>query len=718
MEEISSCYYNNTNNANNDVSDIKMYPTSLSTKGNTNSVCDIHTINRKNGPITMNNNLTFKITEKECSDINLIVRNSVEKINDLLNSTEFNNNNFTRTLKRSSKNVIAEILEKERIKEKEKIVKTKTMKDSGVKANVTFNINNFINVPNEQSKNGSVSKKVERYNDDDEFGMTNQLTFSEKNKNNCKAKSNQKGVNFNNRTKNNNYMNYGSSKHNNGKIFRNCVRKKKLFDDGMNDNFNNNINIVNYKNNQKKIQKSVSKEDKNKSITVNTKYKKNKNVNDNRNYISDNFMINKDKNVNLIHNTLNDSNQTKSKNTNLLKYSISEDMSNNKIPVIEKGNIINLNNFAPNIININSLSDHRNIKNFLLNNDGNVDNNNKNKNNSMSKYAANNSKNKSKEKQSNKTLFSPKNDKKYNNFRENKEKYYNNIYFINNNNDEKYEGFKKYKNSFLPVNNPINNKKNNNDNKGLFSATFSLQNKENIIPFNNININNNDSSSNLDDTQKRASIKQNLKKEKSGNLKKSGYSCEHTNFKNNNNIRNVHQILNKIYSKKFPNKIKTNSIMKLMLFLNEYLINNNLLDDYHNENNRKKLDVYSKFLCEQINIDFPQEDDVNIDKMVNSAKKIQRMWRKKKIEKSIGKKGEENELKKMVINKYIRNAGFKVKKIIGLFNTLVEDFNNIGNEHEMEEMFYNIQQIIKRKLTPYEKNNLYKKYINSIIYLK
>ena len=158
--------------------------------------------------------------------------------------------------------------------------------------------------------------------------------------------------------------------------------------------------------------------------------------------------------------------------------------------------------------------------------------------------------------------------------------------------------------------------------------------------------------------------------------------------------------------------------MKLMLFINEYLINNNLLDDYHDENNRKKLDVYSKFLCEQINIDFPQEDDVNIDKMVNSAKKIQRMWRKKKIEKSIGKNCEENELKKMVINEYIKKTGFKIKKIIGLFNTLVEDFNNIENEHEMEEMFYNIQQIIKRKLTPYEKNNLYKKYINSIIYLK
>ena len=159
-------------------------------------------------------------------------------------------------------------------------------------------------------------------------------------------------------------------------------------------------------------------------------------------------------------------------------------------------------------------------------------------------------------------------------------------------------------------------------------------------------------------------------------------------------------------------------MMKLMLFLNEYLINNNLLDDYYDINNRKKLDIFSKFLCDQINIDFPQEDDVNIDKMVNAAKKIQRMWRRKKIEKFIGNNSEESELKKMVINKYIRRAGFKVKKIIGLFNSLVEDFNNLENEHEMEEMFYNIQQIIKRKLTPYEKNNLYKEYINSIIYNK
>ena len=69
-----------------------------------------------------------------------------------------------------------------------------------------------------------------------------------------------------------------------------------------------------------------------------------------------------------------------------------------------------------------------------------------------------------------------------------------------------------------------------------------------------------------------------------------------------------------------------------MLFINEYVINNNLLNYYFDMNNRNKLDIYSKYLCEQINIDYRQENDINIDKMVFNVKKIQRMWRKKKLE--------------------------------------------------------------------------------------
>ena len=728
MKEISASDINNINNdINNNISDIKIYPTKFPTKEIQNY--NISTISKKNN--LSNNNITFKITEKECSDINSIVRTSVEKINDLLNSKEFTQNNFSKTLKRSSKNCIAEILEKE--KEKEKILKSKTLKETGMKTNFTFNINNFINVPNDQTKNESINlnKKTER-DEDEEFVLVNEQTFSEKNKNtnSCKTKTHQKGTNCNNRIKNNsNYVNYGTNRHNNGKIFRNCVRKKKLFDDGMNSNYNNNINIVNYTNGKKnkKSRKIDTKEDKDKSITVNTKNKKNGNINDNNNINNDNYMINKDKNLNPNPNSLNNSlkNRKKEINNNILKYSISDEVNNSKIQSINKGNF-NLNNFSPNIININSLSYQRNLKDYILNNNKDIEkynkNNKQNNNNSISKYNNNNRKKKSKEKEINKKVFTPPYNNRYKPYLEEKYQennlYYNNINFINNKNEEK-NNFKKYKNSSFPLNNPINNQQysNKNINKSSFSKTFSTKNNCKYIPINNININNNDSFSNIDENYKKKSInnKPDLKRDISGNIKKCGYSCEHFH---KNYSQNTHQILNKIYSKDFPNKIKTNNMMKLMLFLNEYLINNNLLDDYYDVNNRNKLDFYSKFLCEQINIDFPQEDDVNIDKMVNSAKKIQRMWRKKKIEKHIGKKNEENELKKMVINKYVRNAGFKIKKIFGLFNSLVEDFNNIGNEQEMEEMFYNIQKIIKRKLTPYEKNNLYKEYINTIIYSK
>ena len=711
MKEISSTDLNNINsNIEKNITNLKIYPTNFSTKDIQNY--NISTINKKNNLSNANNNLIFKITEKECSDINSIVRSSVEKINDLLNSKEFTNNNFSKTFKRSSKNCFAEIYdrekEKEKENEKEKLIKAKTIKESGMKTNFTFNINNFINVPNDQSKNESINlnKKTERDEEDEEYGITNEITFSEKNMKSNKAKTNQKGNNINNRAKNNNYINYGSNRHNNGKLFRNCVRKKKLFDDGMNSNYNNNINIVNYTNGQKskKSQKMDTKEDKDKSITVNTKHKKN-NINENTN----NFM-NKDKSKNASNNILNNSIKIKQKdnsNNNIVKYSISEDINNQKMQSIKKTNL--MNKFTPNIININSLSDHRNIKNYILNNNNNYNNKQIN-NNSVSKY--NNSKNKSKE--MNKKMFSPQYNKRYKPYIDDKNKekevYYNNN-LKNEINSEK-NILKNYKNSTFQVNNPINNDTSNdmNYNKNSFS---------NKITSKLINI---DSFSDIDDNEKRKStnIKPKIKKGNNAYIRNCGYSCEHFHkYPNtNNSSKNVHSILNKIYSKEFPNKIKTNNMMKLMLFLNEYLINNNLLDDYYDINNRKKLDAHSKFICEQINIDFPQEDDVNIDKMVSSVKKIQRMWRKKKIEKFIGKNNEENELKRMVMSKYVKKAGFKVKKILGLFNSLVEDFNNIVNQQEMEEMFYNIQQIIKRKLTPYEKNNLYKEYINTVIYSK
>ena len=77
-------------------------------------------------------------------------------------------------------------------------------------------------------------------------------------------------------------------------------------------------------------------------------------------------------------------------NKNALKYSISDDINinNSKKDSHSKNNIVSLSDFAPNIININSLSDNKNINNFIMNNNN---KNNKLKSSiSSKKYSLNN----------------------------------------------------------------------------------------------------------------------------------------------------------------------------------------------------------------------------------------------------------------------------------------------------------------------------------------
>ena len=675
-----------TNNKQEIISDFKLFPSSFSAKeiqnSNTNNFYNVNTINRKN---------TFKISEKECSDINSLVRTSVEKINDLLNSQEFNMNKKNQTTKSQ--------------KSKEKPMKT----------NFTFNINNFINVPNNNNKNESMNtvNKKQRYDDlDDDFWITsnnkdNNTNIS--NNENNKVKSSQKR-NDNEKTKNRN-INFGTNIHNphnsNEKIFRNSVKKRKLFEEGINNNENNNINIVNFAKNQKnkKKQKLSKENEKDKSITVNTKYKK---FNSGEDYLSQNRISfnNSLKNKNA------DMNNNIDKNKTLFKYSVSDDISNNNINN-------NKNNqkkkFSPNIISINSLSDHQNITNFIFNNtkaNNNKFNNNHHTNiikeNINMNVNINNNKPKIK-KQSNKKYY-----KSPNNISINK-----NYKITKNNNNNFNEDYKPL--LFTEEKNNINLNKNKSNNN-IFTKSHTNKNSEKNI-LKGINFNKNLLNNDLNDFS-RQTMNKIIKKENTcagmDTKKKCGYSCDqrnNKNFTNHLNNQNAHKILNKIYYKEFPNKIRTNTIFKLILFMNEYLISNNLLDDYYDINNQKKLDSLSKFISSHFNSDFPQQDDVNFDRMISSIKKIQRFWRKKKMEKFMQKnnKKEENELKKMVLNKYIKKSGFKIKKIIGLFNSMVECFDLIEKEKEIEEMFYNIQQVIKRKLTPYEKNLLYKEYINNII---
>ena len=199
--------------------------------------------------------------------------------------------------------------------------------------------------------------------------------------------------------------------------------------------------------------------------------------------------------------------------------------------------------------------------------------------------------------------------------------------------------------------------------------------------------------------------------------------------KTQNHFNNVNstQILKQFYSKEFPSKIKTNDILKLMLFLNEYIINNNLLDDYYMEKNRKILDDYTKFLITKINFNtYPKETELVNDDLVNRTNIIQRNWRKIKIEKFLEKKKltEEYELKKMVMNNYIEKAGYQTKKFFGIFHNLIEQFTfmekkNDSNikENNLNRSFYLVKKIMMNNLTNLEKNELYKDYINKVIFL-
>ena len=138
-------------------------------------------------------------------------------------------------------------------------------------------------------------------------------------------------------------------------------------------------------------------------------------------------------------------------------------------------------------------------------------------------------------------------------------------------------------------------------------------------------------------------------------------------------------------------------------------------DDKDNKNAKENKDVKDK------EDDKDKKNNENIDKTANAAIVIQRRWRKSKIDKYFINNfiEEEDELRKMLLNKIIYNPKCKNIKIIDIFNSVINNFKLVyKNVDEVEKIFYYIQKIIQRKLNVYERNLLYKEYINKIIYNK
>jgi len=346
--------------------------------------------------------------------------------------------------------------------------------------------------------------------------------------------------------------------------------------------------------------------------------------------------------------------------------------------------------------------------------------------------------------------------------------------------------------------------KNPQEDTNKFSKTLKLKNDNNSLPKDtslgtknnsnnvlidiNLNINTEDNNENDKKDKKEENnlvsplAKNNHKFKKRTNSAKE--EAADTSYKNkffNEKIKKIKKAnesntINKPDSKQINekiDKIKIKDYMRMMLMLNEYIISNNLFEDYSNPESKKILDSYNLFLTNNINVNYEsnievkddkddkidkkeeydkankendknekdnkdnkdnkelndnkedkdnKENKVNDDnKIIKAAIIIQRRWRKSKIDKYLINNfiEEEDELRKMLLNNLMEKPKSKDIKIIEIFNNVINSFKMVyKNIDEVEKVFYYIQKIIQRKLSVYEKNLLYKEYINKIIYNK
>ena len=193
------------------------------------------------------------------------------------------------------------------------------------------------------------------------------------------------------------------------------------------------------------------------------------------------------------------------------------------------------------------------------------------------------------------------------------------------------------------------------------------------------------------------------------------------------NIIKINKNTNIFNTKKVSEKIKTQDFMKMMLILNEYLITNNLFEDYSNSQNKKVLNDYSLFLLNYIkNNHLNKNKKQNIltnsnNKIILAVIKIQRKWRKIKLENYLINNflEEGNELRKMLITNLMEKIKFENNNILDIFNCLINNCKLINNNIEDIDIIFDlIRKLIRRNLTVNEENVIYKEYINEVIYKK
>ena len=716
-------------NKNKKIIDLTSYKHKNTFDNNKNIISNIHPIHpdKKTTFDLSLHKLQNKIKDNDFKDITNIVRNSVEKINNLFNQTELKTKKYIQKTSKELKFEISDIDENDEFNkssETKKKERSNTLEKSS-KANFTFNINNFINVPNISTTLPNISQiKPEKSENHEKINLRNAAINAKNNRiylNNINNKKNllieHKGLSSHKKLNNliennNNYSSINDSLFQIDEVQTNNNKKSNM-------NTSGGTKMNNY-NNAKNIKISVlnSRASKtNYNMNINKVPELSKSIKEVKESGTNTPLQNESNSVNMTLSGLTTINE-KQKVIYKMPANKKKEKDNYNLGTAHKSKYHN----QP-INRANRYKQNQNLNNNNQNNNQNNNNKNTNKNN----LKQNNDINKNKQVKNKNTITqSRKLFKSGDNFyplkKPEKEK---DKIELNNNNDLNKNSndrinFKSKKN--------IENLETNYQQTNYNITVKTMDDDINTNKINNINTNNNkrfkkNIKGNISDRESLANSPIETKQEKN---KRRGCSIPYERRKSDlqekdasrhSSSRLFHQVVNVFYSKEFPNKINTNEILKLMLFLNEYLINNNLLNDYYNIENKKLLEDYSKYISSKIKVDFPQEHDIVVDPSIRCVKKIQRKWRKVKIDKYLekNKKNEMYELKNMIVNKYIKKSGYKIKKILGLFNTIVENFDNINKQPDINELFYQIQKLIHNKLTEYEKNLLYKEFINSII---
>ncbi len=129
-------------------------------------------------------------------------------------------------------------------------------------------------------------------------------------------------------------------------------------------------------------------------------------------------------------------------------------------------------------------------------------------------------------------------------------------------------------------------------------------------------------------------------------------------------------------NKKFE-KISTKNFLKMMLMLNQYLINNNLIDDYAYPENKKIFDEFSNFLNKNIKKDNHKKKENDIDYDKSSGLNTERI-----IKKDVNLNDNINsDIKNNRINNSKNKCSSKNMKLDFLFNNIINKYNLISENN-------------------------------------